>query len=412
MASAVFVSGCDALLGIGNPDIVDGSADAAARPKDAASDSTVVVSRDAPKEIGLTSDGSGSNRDTGSGTGSGSSSRSGSASSGTGASDGGTTSTSTFSGSTTGTSSASSSVSMPPPSCDKGGADTTKCGATNQSCCTSPEVAGGTYDRTYTNTGGGATGEADPSSVTGFRLDQYDVTVGRFRQFVNAWSNGYMPAAGAGKHTHLNAGKGLLAVGADAGIAYEPGWATSDFANIAPTDNNLACDPQYASWTPSAGPKESLPINCVNWAESYAFCIWDGGFLPSEAELEFALAGGSQQLEYPWGAATPGTTNEYAIYSGYYVGCIAPVGMASLGAGVWGQLDLVGNVYQWALDYYATPYVDPCVDCAYLAPSTFRVLRGAYCFDQTGSDLNPAVRGNAYPANRNYGGGFRCARTP
>jgi len=52
MASAVFVSGCDTLLGIGNPDIVDGSADAAARPKDAASDSTVVVSRDAPKEIG------------------------------------------------------------------------------------------------------------------------------------------------------------------------------------------------------------------------------------------------------------------------------------------------------------------------------------------------------------------------
>jgi formylglycine-generating enzyme required for sulfatase activity len=36
--------------------------------------------------------------------------------------------------------------------------------------------------------------------------------------------------------------------------------------------------------TSSAGSKENLPINCVNWWESYAFCIWDGGFLPSEAE--------------------------------------------------------------------------------------------------------------------------------
>ena len=31
---------------------------------------------------------------------------------------------------------------------------------------------------------GGPTGEADPASVSGFRLDKYLVTVGRFRQYV------------------------------------------------------------------------------------------------------------------------------------------------------------------------------------------------------------------------------------
>ena len=34
---------------------------------------------------------------------------------------------------------------------------------------------------------GGAMGEADPASVSAFRFDEYLVTVGRFRQFVNAW---------------------------------------------------------------------------------------------------------------------------------------------------------------------------------------------------------------------------------
>ena len=116
---------------------------------------------------------------------------------------------------------------------------------------------------------------------------------------------------------------------------------------------------------------ENLPINCVNWYEAYAFCIWDGGFLPSEAEWEYAAAGGSQQREYPWGAAAPGTANQYAIY-----GCYYPNGARHLhgraehrarrhrgaGAGLWGQLDLAGNVVQWNLDEYTFGY--PCVDCA------------------------------------------------
>src|ERR1017187_4060173 len=86
----------------------------------------------------------------------------------------------------------------------------TDCGARSESCCTSLEVTGGTYYRTYTNSGTGATGLADPATVSGFRLDKYLVTVGRFRRFVSAWNAGAsyvppaVPAAGSGKHTHLN----------------------------------------------------------------------------------------------------------------------------------------------------------------------------------------------------------------
>jgi sulfatase modifying factor 1 len=303
-------------------------------------------------------------------------------------------------------------------------------------------VPGGTYYRTYdeinyvdagfaTAADGGPTGESDPATVSGFRLDKYLVTVGRFRQFVAAWNGGtgYVPAAGAGRHTHLNDGNGLNSTSG----GYELGWVATDNGNIAPSDTNLACGSPN-TWTSSAGTQESLPINCVLWWEAYAFCIWDGGFLPSEAEWEYAAAGGGDQREYPWGAADPGTSNQYAIYgdgSGtgncYYpsggtcagVANIAPVGVAARGAGLWGQLDLAGEVFEWNLDFYAS-YVNPSANSANLAPpdpaaadgatDSARVIRGGAFFYT--SDLPAAYRNYGSPMYRSNFIGFRCARTP
>ena len=134
--------------------------------------------------------------------------------------------------------------------------------------------------------------DSDPATVSDFRLDKYPVTLGRFRQFVNAWNSGsgYVPPAGSGKHTHLNGGRGLANSGAPR--TYETGWVASDDDKIAPTAANLLCDPGSDSlalpdddvWTDAPGTHENRPINCVNWYEAYAFCIWDGGFLPSEAD--------------------------------------------------------------------------------------------------------------------------------
>jgi len=320
---------------------------------------------------------------------------------------------------------------LPITSCAPGGTGLTSCGASSESCCTSLELPGGTYDRTYNSFGGSVSGQADPASVSGFRLDKYLVTVGRFRQFVSAWNGGagFMPAAGSGKHVHLNGGQGLANSGSPG--TYEPGWVISDNANVAPTGTNLACAfGEGNTWTPSAGTSETLPMNCVNSWEAIAFCIWDGGFLPSEAEWEYAAAGGSQLRQYPWGSTDPGSANQYAIYNCDYpspgdasAGCpsttfIAPVGTATLGAGLWGQLDMGGEENEWVLDWYTFPpkYVDPCIDCTYLtATSQNRSMRGGYWAWPNGNLLSSNRNGFAQMngQNRNpFVGGFRCARVP
>jgi sulfatase modifying factor 1 len=321
-----------------------------------------------------------------------------------------------------------------PPSCAPGGQGLSNCGSSGESCCTSPVVPGGTFYRTYTNDGTGPTAEADPATVSGFLLDKYLVTMGRFRQYASAWSAGWRPAAGSGKHTHLNGGQGVTTNGA-AGT-YEPGWVVSDDTYLGPTTANLASNPM-CDWTSAPGVRENDPVNCVSWYDAYAFCIWDGGaFLPTEAEWAFAAAGGPQQRQYPWGSAAPGSTNQYAIYACDYPPgpgagvCamdptnIAPVGAAPAGAGMWGQLDLSGDLREWNLDYTA-PYL-PCTDCACLDmtkcsavgqaiagdSSPLRILRSSE-FDRTEVTLLEAMSrlyGEAAP--HFYMVGFRCARSP
>jgi formylglycine-generating enzyme required for sulfatase activity len=313
-----------------------------------------------------------------------------------------------------------------PPSCPTSDAGISGCGSSNESCCTSLEVPGGTYYRTYTYGADGGTGQADPATVSGFRLDKYLVTVGRFRQFVTAWNAGWRPSGGSGIHTDVNGGKGLAIAGTLG--AYETGWDSLLWnSHVAPTNANLSCPSTtcglsppgvLTTWTSEAGSQEDLPMNCVNWFEAYAFCIWDGGVLPSEAEWEYVAAGGSEQREYPWGSQDPGRDCQYAI-SGYGTSCylegVEPVGAAIAGAGRWGQLDMAGDILEWNLDAYNSTYANPCTDCAQVVLlNNNRVLRGGEMWSPD-SSLLPTYRNQDAPTSRSdgcVGYGFRCARIP
>lgn len=296
-------------------------------------------------------------------------------------------------------------------------------GTTN--CCTSATVpgnaigaslAGATFYRSYDVAADTMFKDTNyPATVSDFRLDNYEVTVARFRAFVNAGygTQAKPPMAGAGAHPSIS------------GSGWNAGWNTSLAPNTATLISNLKCNSTYRTWTDMAGANENLPINCIDWYTAMAFCIWDGGYLPTEVELNYAEAGGSEQRTYPWSSPATSVAIDcsYANYrvnnpSGTYcvngtTGGLNRVGAASpKGDGKWGHSDLGGNVYEWALDWYTSPYpTSVCDDCAHLGPASYRVVRGGSFF-YLAVDLRTALRNNYAPASGWDTVGMRCARMP
>jgi formylglycine-generating enzyme len=301
------------------------------------------------------------------------------------------------------------------PSCTGGGGPgLSNCGeAKNESCCASPLVTGGMYFRSYdavTNLS-----KASPATVSSFRLDRFETTVGRFRKFVAATVAGWAPIAGSGKHTHLNGGTGLVQGGTTLPETLpEPGWDTEWNSNLATTtanwNRNLSCNAGEKTWTATVAETDNKPIVCVSWFEAAAFCIWDGGFLPSEAEWNYAAAGGDQQREYPWSTSQASSLNcDFASYLKCNASAI-PVGALTIGDSKWDQADLAGNVWEYNLDWN-NAYSTSCTDCASFTPSPNRVIRGGSYNDPQAA----MVTGYRYPTTyleRLPNVGLRCARSP
>jgi formylglycine-generating enzyme required for sulfatase activity len=286
-------------------------------------------------------------------------------------------------------------------------------------------VPGGSFLRSYD--GDVYAEKTYPATVSDFRLDRFEVTVGRFRPFVDAVIAGWLPPAGSGKHAHLNQGFGIART--------EPGWVSEDWDAYLPktrsaweTEDHLLCDAELQTWSPEPGTKENQAIGCVTWIEAYAFCIWDGGFLPTEAEWNYAAAGGDEQREYPWGSPDPNP--DLAVYycrSGGTPGCAWPVGSRPAGDGRWGQADLAGNRWELTLDTanvldvswsecasgtVCTGYeMEDCEDCAYLEETFNRVMRGGSNTDAP-KNVRAALRARAGTYDVMGDIGLRCAREP
>lgn len=280
-----------------------------------------------------------------------------------------------------------------PPSCD--GLPATCGPLDNESCCAITVLPGGTYDRSN---------DPDyPATVSNFRLDRFEITVGRFRRFVEAYPAS-MPADGAGAHPLI------------AGSGWNTAWDGSLPVDQLSLRSAAKCDPSYQTWTDVVGANENLPMNCLDWYEAFAFCAWDGGRLPTEAEWNYAAAGGNEQREVPWGAAAADST--YAVFQCYGDGFEGSCAFADIlkvgskspkGDGKWGQADLGGSVWEWNLDWHQNPYPNPCDDCAALAEASVRVERGGSWHDFEVGMSNFGHFGD-YPTNRWFANGVRCAR--
>lgn len=177
-------------------------------------------------------------------------------------------------------------------SCVAGGAGKNTCGpGGNEDCCATLTVPGGTI-------GAGKSAW----TVSPYRLDKYEITVGRMRAFLA--SKGYNvrgnpPAAGAGAHAKIP-NSGWRSIWNDR----LPASQANTLLRAGVTGGSSGCfgGPDATTWTNGASANDPKAANCFDWYTLFAFCAWDGGYLPTEREWQFAAQGGAENRTFAFGS--------------------------------------------------------------------------------------------------------------
>lgn len=166
---------------------------------------------------------------------------------------------------------------------------------------------------------------------------------------------------------------------------------------------------------------DDLPITCIDASAAEAFCAFDGGRLPTEAEWEKA-ARGTDGAAFPHGATPPTCTEaNFRFASSFCSEGPLPPGQLPAGTSPFGLADAAGNVWEWTADAFDVAYYEDAPDtdppgpneCREArgdtpGPCRFRVIRGG-SFLTVESTLHTWVRNVAPPDTIDESIGVRCA---
>jgi len=180
-------------------------------------------------------------------------------------------------------------------------------------------------------------------------------------------------------------------------------------------------------------PTDDHPVTMVNWFEARDFCARDGFRLPTEAEFEWALRGGTAS-RYWWGDA-PGDAGGSGNYADRAMrlrfrhwkvggqllelpafahddGFVFTSPVCTFAPNPFGLHDIGGNAWEWCEDVYdACAYAQGERDghAPFRGPGDARVVRGA-SWDNGPRGARSASRYFAGAAQRLVNVGFRVAR--
>lgn len=237
----------------------------------------------------------------------------------------------------------------------------------------------------------------------GFAMARTAVTVAEFREFVRA--SGYVPdSVKLGGASVYDERSGALRDDSDAT------WQ-DDYAGRKADDN--------------------LPVVNVSWNDAKAYADWLGQRtgkvyrLPSEAEFEYALRGGTRS-RYWWGDGTPTHPVENLTgsgdrsrsgrrwshaFRGYRDGYWGPAPVMSFAANPFGLYDINGNVSEWVLDCWHDNYIRaPGDGSAWINPGCrSRVVRGG-SWGSSPDQVDSAYRQGSSGDARSGRVGFRVVR--
>jgi formylglycine-generating enzyme required for sulfatase activity len=286
------------------------------------------------------------------------------------------------------------------PSCDQN----PQC-AEGVSCCEAMPVLGGTYSLQYVGRDGDA--RAVQRTVSSFVLDRFEVTYGRFLEFLRAYDSLEAPPAGAGAHPKI------------AGSGWREAWNSEIGQRSSDLEYQLS---QCGDWRDAS--QLDRPVGCIHWYLALRFCIWDHGRLPTEAEWTYAAAGGSMSREYPWTTAEDQAVDaEHACFSTdeAWREQALPVGSLPKGRSWFGQDDMSGNLIEWVADSYAMQLNDAScrmgqntatqVDCLAGDETGLRAQKGGSFLDLP-ENVSTFARIGSRPQRGMPEYGFRCARDP
>jgi len=226
-------------------------------------------------------------------------------------------------------------------------------------------------------------------TLSNFRMDRYEVTTKAFTEFLNSR-----------KITDVTTC--MTASGVSKTIFYE-------------TAKNI----YYHSnkWYPASG-YENKPMTNVTWYGADEYCRWAGGFLPTEAQWEYAARGGAANA----GAIYSGGNDPTAV-AWYNANTNNQEGVEYYAQNVGGKTanelglyDMSGNVWEWCRDWFvaysSTEQVNPTGltdEQADDASVTTKVRRGGGWAETNVNKLRVSFRGANTPLSYAGSVGFRMA---
>ena len=150
----------------------------------------------------------------------------------------------------------------------------------------------------------------------------------------------------------------------------------------------------------------SHPVIAVTWHEADAYCRWQGGALPTEAQWERAACGDGP---FPWGT---GEDTDAAWFSGGKYSQLTEVQTRPVDQGGHpspvGMLHAAGNVWEWTADWYHREGYRGGADTTGPSEGTWRTLRGG-SYMNLPSYCTCTHREPARPDRVALTVGFRCA---